>query len=250
MHSLLIAAGVFVCLVLSMSLGMKARRLLPSHHLSAESQDAVKLGMALIATMSALVLSLLIASTKSSFDAQNREMQQVVANLAALDRLLGVYGPEAADARTLLRDAVRKVMDKTWREGSPEKTVFDNPATTAIAIALFAKITALAPPDDLHRAIKEHALDLVKTAGDARWQLVAGDSSSIPVPFLAVLIFWLSILFASFGLFAPRNATVIAAFAVCAVSVAGALFLILELDRPFEGLMHISSEPFQKVLEH
>jgi hypothetical protein len=249
MYSLLIAVGVFVCLLLSAWLGMKARGLLPQHHLSAESQDAIKLGMALIATMSALVLGLLIASAKNSFDTQNNEVRQVVANLAALDRVLGVYGPEAAEARALLRDSVDDIVNNLWRRGSPEKTVFDNPATTTTALAIFAKITALAPKDDLHQAIKDQAADLMKTAGKARWQLVAEEGSSIPVPFLAVLVFWLSILFASFGLFAPRNATVMVAFAVCALSVAGAIFLIIELDHPFEGLMQISSEPFRKVLE-
>jgi Protein of unknown function (DUF4239) len=249
MYSLLIAAGVFVGLLLSAWLGMKARGLLPQHHLSADSQDAIKLGMGLIATMAALVLGLLIASAKNSFDNQNNEMRQVVANLLELDRLLGVYGPEAAEARALLRASVEDVVNKTWRRGSSQKTVFDSSATTTTALAIFAKITALAPRDDLHQAIKDQAIDLIKTAAKARWQLVAEEGSSIPVPFLAVLVFWLSILFASFGLFAPRNATVLAAFAVCAMSVAGAIFLILELDRPFEGLMKISSEPFRKVLE-
>jgi hypothetical protein len=249
MYSLLIAVVVFACLSLSAWLGMKARGLLPQHHLSTESQDAVKLGMALIATMSALVLGLLIASAKSSFDIQNTEVQQVVANLVELDRILGVYGPEAAEARALLRDSVDDVVNKMWRRGSPQKTVFDSPVTTHTALAIFAKITALAPKDDLHQAIKDQAVDLIKTAGKARWQLVAEDGSSIPLPFLAVLVFWLSILFASFGLFAPQNATVMTAYAVCALSVAGAIFLIIELDHPFEGLMQISSEPFRKVLE-
>jgi hypothetical protein len=249
MNSLLIAVGVFVCLLLAAWLGIKVRQRLPQHHLSADSKDAVKLGMALIATMAALVLSLLIASAQNSFETQDKEVRQVAANLAALDRILAVYGPEAAEARTRLRDSVDDVVSDMWRRKSPQKTIFDSPAATTTALAIFAQITALAPKDDFHQAIKDQALDLAKTAGKARWQLVAEEGSSIPVPFLAILIFWLSILFASFGLFAPRNATVMVAFTVCAMSVAGAIFLIIELDRPFQGLMQISSEPFRKVLE-
>jgi Protein of unknown function (DUF4239) len=249
MHSLLIAVGVFVCLLLAAWLGIKARARLPQHHLSADSKDAVKLGMALIATMSALVLSLLIASAQSSFDTQDKEVRKVAANLAALDRLLDAYGPDAVEARTLLRASVEEVLNRMWQQGSSQQTVFDRPATTTTALAIFTKITALAPKDDLHQAIKDQALDMLKTAGTARWQLIVEEGRSIPVPFLIVLIFWLGILFASFGLFAPRNATVVAAFAVCALSVAGAIFLILELDHPFRGLMQISSEPFRKVLE-
>src|SRR5262249_13727880 len=101
----------------------------------------------------------------------------------------------------------------------------------------------------LHQTMRDQAAGLIKSAGQTRWQLVAQDESSIQTPFLAVLVFWLIILFASFGLFAPPNTTVFIAFAVCAVSVAGALFLILELDRPFQGLMQISSEPFRQVIE-
>ena len=70
------------------------------------------------------------------------------------------------------------------------------------------------------------------------------------MPFLVVLVFWLTILFISFGLFAPPNATVIATLFVCALSVSGAIFLILELDQPFEGLIRISSAPLRNALAH
>jgi hypothetical protein len=249
MHSLLIAAAVFVCLLAAAWLGMKARGRLPRHHLTAESQDAVKIGMALIATMSALVLGLLIASAKSSFDAQNAEVRQMAGNLAMMDRLLGEYGPEAKDARALLRDTVEGILKTRWRQGDARSTVFEDPAVTAVALEIFAKVDALTPKDSLQSAIKEQVVDLIKITSRTRWQLVAEEGSAIPMPFLVVLVFWLSVLFASFGLFAPRNATVITAFVVCAMSVAGAVFLILELDQPFEGLMQISSEPFREVLE-
>ena len=249
MHSLLIAAGVFACLVVAAWLGMTARARLPHHHLTAESQDAVKIGMALIATMSALVLGLLIASAKSSFDAQNAEVRQMAGNLALMDRLLGAYGPEAKDARALLRNTVEGIVKTRWGRGDARNAVFENPAVTAVALSIFSKVDALTPKDSLQAAIKEQVVELIKVTGRTRWQLVAEEGSAIPMPFLAVLVFWLSVLFGSFGLFAPRNATVMAAFTVCAISVAGSIFLILELDRPFDGLMQISSEPFRKVLE-
>lgn len=249
MRSLVISAGVFSCLLLGAILGMAVRRKLPGHHLNTDSKDAVKIGMALIATMAALVLSLLIASTKSTFDAQNSQVRQMAADLAMLDRLLGAYGPEAGEPQAMLRDTVREVVEGTWERGGSRVAIFGNPKITVAALAILAKIEALPAADAVHQTMRDQAAELIKSSGHTRWQLVAQDDSSIQTPFLAVLVFWLIILFASFGLFAPGNATVLIAFGVCAVSVAGAIFLILELDRPFQGLMHISIEPFRQVLK-
>jgi len=249
MRSLVISAGVFVCLLLGALLGMAVRGKLPGHHLTSDSKDAVKIGMALIATMTALVLSLLIASTKSTFDAQNSQVHQLAADLAMLDSLLGAYGPEASEPRAMLRDTVREVVEGTWERGGSRAAIFGDPKILVAALAILAKIEALPAVDALHQTMRDQAAELIKSAGHTRWQLVAQDDSSIQIPFLAVLVFWLVILFASFGLFAPSNATVALAFGVCALSVAGAIFLILELDRPFQGFMHISVEPFRQVFK-
>jgi len=79
---------------------------------------------------------------------------------------------------------------------------------------------------------------------------VLGAGSSVPVPFLVVVVFWLTVIFGSFGIFAPRNATVIAVLIVCALSVACSIFLILEMDQPFRGVMKISSTPLRFTLSH
>ena len=249
MHSLWISLLVFACLLAGSGLGLFLRRRLPQHHLSTDSKDAVKLGMGLIATMAALVLSLLIASTKTAYDTQNAEVRQIAASLVVLDRLLDSYGNYATEIRALLRRAVADVLDHGWRQGDARSTAFENPTVDGLSAVLFRRIEELSPANDIQRAIKDQAAEIVKTLSRERWQLVTEGGSAIPLPFLAVLIFGLVILFASFGLFAPPNATVIATFIVCAMSVAGAIFLIIELDRPFEGLMQISSEPFRKVLE-
>ena len=249
MRSLWISLLVFVCLLVGAGLGLFLRRCLPQHHLSTDSKDAVKLGMGLIATMAALVLSLLIASTKTAYDTQNAEVRQMAASLVMLDRLLDSYGNDAKEIRSLLRRAVANVLEHGWRQGDARSTAFENPTVNGISVVLFRRIEELSPANDIQRAIKDQAAEILKTLSRERWQLVTEGGSAIPLPFLAVLIFWLVILFVSFGLFAPPNATVIATFIVCAMSVAGAIFLIVELDRPFEGLMQISSEPFRKVLE-
>jgi hypothetical protein len=219
---------------------------LPAPHVSAESKDVVKLGMGLIGTMAALVLGLLIASAKGSFDTQRNEFIQLSANVILLDRALGRYGPEAKPARDLLRQTVAGVIERIWPEdrsrtgGIPETTGGE---------ALYEMIQGLSPKTDSQRNLQAQALKIAIDLGQTRWLLFSQKESSLPVPFLAILICWLTILFASFGLFASPNATAIAALLVCALSVAAAIFLILELDRPYGGIIELSSAPLRNALE-
>jgi hypothetical protein len=229
-------------------LGMFLRSVLPAHHLSPESHEIVKLGTGLIATMAALVLGLLVASAKDSFDLQRGELIQLAADTILLDRALAHYGPEAHKARAVLREAVTKTLERVWPTDGSRPAPFDPSASGGER--LYDEIHALAPRTDEQRAIQTQALDTAVGLGQTRWMLREQHGSSIPTPFLLVLTFWLAIIFASFGLSAPWNATVLVTLVVCALSVSGAVFLILQLDRPFEGLIQISSAPLRDALAH
>ncbi len=202
--------------------------------------------MGLIATMSALVLGLLVASAKSSFDTQRSELAQTSANFILLDRILAHYGPETKEARELLRRAAVGAIDRLWPENGPRP---GQGQPTFAAEALYEKIQDLAPKNEKQRSLQAQALKTSIDLGQTRWLLFSQKGSAIPLPFLVVLIFWLTMLFTSFSLFAPPNVTVIVTLFVCALSVSGAIFLILELDRPFEGLIQISSDPLRNALE-
>ena len=217
---------------------MFVHSVLPGHHLSADSKDVVKLGIALIATMSALVLSLLIASAKSSYDTRSNQLLQVSADIILLDRMLAHYGPETKEARSGLHRSVTAAIERFWPTDSSRSAVID-PKASPIE-GLYDKIEELSPQSEAQRSLQIQALTLALDLARLRLLLFEQLGSSILVPFLAVLVFWLSIIFASFGLFAPRNGTVIAVLCVCALSVSGAIFLILELDRSFEGLLQVS----------
>ena len=115
---------------------------------------------------------------------------------------------------------------------------------------LYDKVQALSPKDDAQRSLQAEALSLVISLGQTRWLIAAQRANSVSVPLLAVLIFWLTIIFISFGLFAPRNATAIATLLVCALSVSGAIFLILEMYSPYAGLIHVSAAPLRAALAH
>jgi Protein of unknown function (DUF4239) len=220
--------------------------LLPEEHLSNDTKDVVKLGIALIATMAALVLGLLIASAKSTYDTRRNQLLQVSADIILLDRVLANYGAETKDARAILQRSVAAAIEQFWPATGDRPATPDRRASSVEA--LVDKIQQLSPKSEAQRFLQNQALMMVLDLGRTRVLMFEQLDSSIPVPFLVVLVFWLAIIFASFGLFAPRNATVIAAFFVCALSVSGAIFLILELDRSFEGLLQVSSTPLRAAL--
>lgn len=243
---MLTATLVLCCVFGGTLLGMSLRAALPDAHLSSDSRDVVKLGMGLIATMSALVLSLLVASAKGSYDVRRNEITQLAAGVIITDRVLAHYGPESNHARDLLRLAVGHILERVWSEESTAAPP-GQPASTADE-GLYDEIQALSPESAEQRSLQAQALKTVVDLGQTRWLLFAQSGSSIPVPFLVVLVFWLTILFGSFGMLAPRNPTVLAVLFVSALSVSGALYLVLELDQPFQGLIQISSAPLHNAL--
>ena len=248
MSPLAIAALVFAAVFGSALGGMLLRAVVPEPHVNAESKDVVKLAMGLIATMAALVLGLLTGSAKGAFDTQDNEIKQMAANIIVLDRLLAQFGPETQELRAQMRRTVAARIASTWPEEGAEPTSPGGPATAAGIEAIEGGIRALAPQNDSQRALQARALATSDSMAGMRWLVFAQGSSVLPLPFLVMLVFWLAALFVSFGLFAPRNATVIGALFLCALSVSGSLFLILEMNRPLEGLVKISSAPLRFAL--
>ncbi len=249
MSSLTIGCIIFACIAGGMLLGMMLRSILPEEHLSAESKDIIKLSMGLIGTMTALVLGLLIASAKSSFDTQRNGLAQLGGNVIFLDRVLARYGPEAKDAREMLRASVADMLERTWpEENAPAGQTLAKSRTEGRYEGLYEKIQELAPQTDSQRTLQAQAMKTAMDIGQARWLLFAQKGRSIPTPFLVVMACWLTLLLGSFSLFAPRNATVFATLLICALAVSSAIFLILELDQPFGGIIQISSAPLGDAL--
>ena len=245
MSSMEISWIVFGCIFGGAVLGMIIRAFLPAHHLAAESKDLVKMGMGLIATMAALVLGLLVASAKSSFDAQRSELSQIAANVMFFDRTMARYGPETKEIRDLLQRALAIDIERLWPKDSSKPSEVHATAGSEI---ILDKIMELSPKNETQRSLQAQALKISADTSQMRWLLFAQRSSSIPLPFLVVLVFWLAMLFVSFSLFAKPNLTVVFTLLVCALSVSSAIFLILELDHPFGGLIQISSEPLRNVV--
>jgi hypothetical protein len=250
MSPLTISCIIFACIFAGALFGMLLRGLLPEEHGSHETKDLVKLGMGLIGTMTALVLGLLIATAKGSFDTQKNGLAQLSGNVIFLDRTLAHYGPETKDTREMLRASVADLLQRTWPEEDPQS---EQPAVKGGAEGryegLYEKIQELAPKNDAQQTLKAQAWKIASDIGQSRWLLFSQRSSSIPTPFLVVMVSWLALLLASFALFAPRNATVFITLLVCSLAVSSAVFLILELDQPFDGMMRVSSAPLRNALD-
>ena len=239
---------VFACTFAGSLLGMVLSVVLPRQQLGKESRDIVTLGMGMIATTTALVLGLVIASAKSAFDTQDKAVKQTAADILTLDRILARYGPETKEVRDRLRRAVAFTLAVTWPEQGSRPGRVDMRETAPVGEAIEDLILELSPKTDAQRWLRTRALEQSSDVLHTRWLVFGGTGSSVPLPFLVVVVCWLTVIFASFGLFAPRNATVIATLFVCAMSVAASVFLIMEMDRPFDGVIKISSSPLQYTL--
>lgn len=250
MSSLAIALIVFACVFGAAMLGLLIGAVLPEHHLSQDTKDVVKLGTALIATMAALVLSLLISSAKNSFDKMDGELLQNAARAISLDRALADYGPETREIRDLLKRAYAARIELLFPGDQSRQANLETPEQVVGAEGIRTKLWALSPQNDAQRGLRSQALEIAGEMSTTRWLLLLQKDEPIQMTLLIVLVFWLAIIFGTFGLFAPRNATVIAALLVCALSVSGAILLILEMNDPFTGLMKVSSAPMRDALAH
>ncbi len=248
MSPIILSSITFAVILGGAAVGAVLRNTLPGHHLAEDAKDVVRLGAGLVGTIAALVLGLLIASAKSSYDTQSSQVRQTTASIVLLDQMLAQYGPETRPARELVRSAIGPLVERIWRENGshPAKEVPFAPSTGAQSA--FTKILELSPQNEVQRALKDRAIQVSTDLVQARLLLFEQADDAIPMPFLAVLVLWLTIIFASFSLFSRLNPTLIAALVVFALSASAAIYLILELSQPFSGLMHISSAPLRNAL--
>lgn len=250
MSHLVVAFIVFVCVFGSAMLGLYLRDLLPSHHLSDESIGVIKLATGLIATMAALVLGLLVSSAKVEFDTESSDLVHNAATILTLDRVLANYGPETQEVRALIKRSYADSIQILASGDTEQLAKFGSPEAVTLTENFQRKIQDLTPHNAAQGRLQAHALQVVDEVFAQRWLALLQAQNSIPLSLLVVLVAWLSVIFGTFGLFAPRNGTVIAAFVVCALSAAGAIFLIEELSTPLYGIARVSVAPMRNALAH
>ena len=249
MSATVISAVIFVCMIVGIFVGRVLQKVLPQDHLDEGSKDTIKISSGLIATLTALVLGLLVSSASGTFNTQKAELEQIAANIVQLDRVLAQYGAEAAPVRAQLRQVVELRIKALWPEDAPPGAA--QPGDTVSSETLQHALRALKPANDAQKALQDQALGIIDSLGQTRALLaVQHRDAGIPLAFIVVLAVWTWAIFVAFSLFAPGNATVNVSLLICVISVTCAVFLILELGSPYSGVVKLSSQPLQTALSY
>lgn len=245
-----ITIGMFAaaCVFAGGLLGLNANRFLPKHHLTKETQEVVRLGTGTISVLASLVLGLLIATAKTASDTTDRELRGYAADLIVLDSVLRQYGADAAAPRQLLRRYTARTLQDVWPRSADAFAGLDETSAAALLGQTEQAIRALKPADAEQQWQRDTALQTVVSLLRQRWLLIEQAGPSVHPVVLGVLICWVVAIFVSFGLNAPRNSTVMAAFLICSLAIGAAVFLVLEMDSPFAGVLRISDRPMQRAL--
>ncbi len=250
MNSIGISLLVAGCIFAGGVGGLFLHRLLPREHLTRETQDVIKLGVGMLSVLASLVLGLLIATAKTSYDSTDQAIRNYAAELALLNETLRDYGGVASVPRDLLRDYTRGFLAEGWPQDGKHVAIDDDEKTRVLLEHVRESIRALKPVDKGQEALQVQAVTINMNLLRQRWLLIEQQGPSVQRVVLLVLVSWVTVIFASFGLNAPRNGTVVAAFLICSLAIGGSIFLILEMDRPLDGVMRISSWPVENVLAH
>jgi len=245
MNSVVVSLLTFFAIFCGALLGLGLSRQLPTNHLSVESRTAVSVSMAVVGTLAALVISLMISTANTAFSARTNAITTLAIDIVKLNRVLVRYGPDAASIRDELRKYAEAKAYELSMGRSDDRLSLDN---LYMLEAINDRVAELRPGDDRLRMIQSQALQLIDAISDARWILVERTSVFTPPPFLILVIFWLSLLYASFGLFAPSNKTVITILLLSALAISGGIFLILELGSPTRGLIRVSVSPISDAI--
>jgi hypothetical protein len=246
MISVALFAVALLCPLAGASIGVAVRGRLPEHHLARDATDVIKLAMGLMATLVALTLGLLIQSANRYRSTIETEYKQILAGIVHLDEYLQAYGPEA----NAIREHVRQVAIVSFQERWPGE---DFGPTTPMPertryTEIQRQIVALQPADAAQRWFQAQALQITNRISDLRWLVVSQQSAHAPLLPVFCLIFLASIaIFGSFTLYVKPNATVVTVISLSALAIAGSTFLIVELNNPFQGLLHISSQAAHEV---
>ena len=242
---------VAVCVFAGGMAGLQLYRLLPPHHLTTETREVVRLGINMISILAALVLGLLTASAKGQFDRTDQQLRSYAADITVLDQTLRQLGPQAEPIRQDLLQYTDSAVRTTWPDqGLAQRQPLENKSQGKLLEGIPGKLLSLLPQTDNQHWLRAQALDVSGRLIQTRWMMLVNQRGTISPLLVVIVVTWITLIFASFGLDAPRNATVVAAFLVCSLSIGTSVFLILEIDSPFDGIMMVSGEPMQAALAH
>jgi hypothetical protein len=246
MNSTMLSSVVFVSIYVAALIGMALRRVLPQDHVGSDPKEVIRLTTGLIATMAALVLGMLVSSGKSFYDARKNDVAEISTQIVTIDRTLARYGPETAEIRGEFRQMVQAGFNRVWPDESSRAAELRPIGYGEIVLDHMERLT---PKNDAQVALKTQSISMILAFRQTQWLLfLKSEQNAVPLPLLLVVVSWLAVIFASFGLFTSPNSTVIVALALGAIAVSSAVFLILEMYKPFSGVLRISPIPILDAL--
>lgn len=256
-----IASGlaVFVLLCSSAGLGILVRPRLPEHHRTRETLELMQITIALLVTFAAVVLGLLTTSVKQAYDSAANDRQRYALQLVLLDECLRDYGPDTGKARADISSYTAAVIASTWPDEPPPRgaqypdvsgmpRVGETPILAALMDRIGLEVSELTPSDAMHTRLAALCLDRYKDVSHARLGVIEAASRGLFEPFYQVVVIWLMIIFALFGLVAPRNILSIITIALTAISLSSVLFVMLDLSGPYGGFFSIPSTSMRAAL--
>lgn len=250
MSALAISLTIAACVFAGAVIGMVLHRVLPETHVSKDTLDVIRLGTGMLSVLASLVLGLLIATVKTSFDATDNAIRAYAADLVLLDETLRDYGDAARPARVLIRDYTLRILHDSWSGPDHRRFLTEDRAAGDLLEHSREAVRALKPVDAGQRWLQDQALQVGTQVLRQRWLLLEHAGPSVQPTVIVILISWVVAIFASFGMNAPRNATIVAALLICSLAIGSSMYLVLELDSPFAGVMMISSQPVRIALDH
>jgi hypothetical protein len=237
----------FGCIFGGALLGAFCHRLV-AKRLNADANDAIKQVIGLIGMMASLALGLLVAAANGSFTARNEAIDRIAADIVQIDRVLADYGTGAQGVRESLRDMVASTIERVWPEEGDGRVHMATGQMPANIEHIRRELYALSHQGEMQKSLQSRALALYEDLLQTRVIALEKARRSLPMPFLVVMVFWLSMLFFGINLFVAPNRIVIASMFVGALCLSMAIFLILQLNDPFEGLMRLPSAPLRRLL--
>ena len=246
MNSAVVSSIVFVSVFAAALIGMAVRRVLPEDHVESGPKEVVRLTTGLITTMTALVLGMLVSSGKSFYDARKNDVAEISSAIVTIDRTLARYGPETAPIRDEFRHMVQAGLDRVWPSESSRAGELRPIRYGEIVLDHMELLT---PKNDAQAATKAQCTSLILAFRQTQWLLFLKEQqNAVPLPLLLVVVSWLAVIFASFGLFTSPNSTVVVALALGAIAVSSAVFVILGMYNPFSGVLRIPPTPILDAL--
>ncbi|MDE1568773.1 DUF4239 domain-containing protein [Aquabacter sediminis] len=244
MNALPLAIVAFLAMAGAAACGSLVARRLPESFLGEPSIESLKAAMALVATMTALILGLMVNSARYQYSDAEKDVHMYATTLMRMDIELTNFGGPACELRGPLRDFITHLLAQTWPKTDDTPVLTDARPATALLLDLTRKLSHLTPQND----VRETLLSLGHQLLEYRWRISDYTSDRTPNTFIIAVIFWLALIYGNLGVFAPRTPLVLCGFLAAMVCIASAIFLVIEMNGPFTGQLRVPRAPFTEVL--